>query len=263
MKRALVAAFAVAALPAFAQPSGVPGGSVATTPPPAWEATRTRVMALALDGKHQEMVTLMEPIVARYPRFADGQFWLGAAHENLGRDGMRTDPAAARRHFELAATHGRRAYDLGGGGDREAAIRGLIDLYDYALPDPATRKALILDARTRYAVEPVVHWYYAQLLIEEQRIAELPTAFGVARKALPATPPDARLSFASLLVGLAERSTAAAVRATLAAEAEAYTDDILEAHPTGSYHRQAQRLKAELAKLRQTKGGEERPPPQV
>lgn len=232
-----------------------PRAAATTAAPAEWAATRARVMALGLDGKHAEMVAVMEPVVATHPAFADGQFWLGAAHENLGRDAMRTDPAAARRHFELAATHGRRAYELGGGEDREASIRGLIDLYDDALPDPAARKALILDARSRYPAEPVVHWYFVTVLIEEQRTAELPAAFAAARKALPATP-DARLSLANLLVGLAERSAAAPVRAALTAEAESYTDDIVKAHPTGADNRRAQRLKEAIAKLRQAKGGE-------
>lgn len=242
-------------LPAQAQ---APRGATATPSPapPGWDATKAKVMALGLDGKHQEMVVLMEPIVARRPAFAEGQFWLGAAHENLGRAVMRTDPAAAKPHFETAATHLRRAYELGGGEDREASIRGLIDLYDYAMPDPVARKALVLDARTRFPAEPVVHWYFVKLLIEEQRSAELPTAFAAARKALPAAPPDTRLSLAALLVGLAERTPAGAVRTTLATEAEAYVNEILKAHPTGAYSRQAQRLKDDIAKLRQAKGPE-------
>jgi hypothetical protein len=169
---------------------------------------------------------------------------------------MRTDPALAATRFETALTYGRRAYDLGGGDDLEAVIRGLIDLHEYALPRPEAWKALILDARTRYPAEPVVHWYFAQLLIKEGRTAELPAGFKAARAALPATPPDTRLSFASLLTGLARQTASTPVRAAIAAEAEAYADETLKLHQTGSYSRRALGIKDDVARLRQAKGRE-------
>ena len=178
-------------------------------------------MELGLDGKNQEMVALLEPIVAKFPEFIDGLFWFGGAHENVGRDLMRTNPTLAAARLETAASYYRRVYDLGGGDFLEATIRGLIDLYDDALPRPETWKALILDARTRYPAEPVVHWYFAQLLIKEGRTAELPAAFKAARAALPAAPPDTRLSFASLLTGLAGRAASVPVKKAIATEAVA------------------------------------------
>lgn len=169
---------------------------------------------------------------------------------------MRTNPTLAAARLETAASYYRRVYDLGGGEYSDALIRGLIDLYDDALPQPETWKALILDARTRYPAEPVVHWYFAQLLIKESRIAELPAGFKVARAALPASPPDARLEFASLLTGLAERTASIPVKTAMAAEALAYANETLKSHPTGFYSRRAQALKDDVARLRQTKGGD-------
>ena len=248
MRLSVVGVMMAVVLPASAQTPRDQAAGAAV--PPRWEATKTRVMDLGLESKNQEMVALLEPIVAKYPTFADGLFWYGAAHENLGRDAQRSNPTLAAKHFETAATYGRRAYDLGGGENREALIRGLIDLYDYALPRPETWKALVVDARTRYPAEPVVHWYFAQLLLKEDRSAELPAAFTAARAALPVTPPDARLSFASLLVGLAERTPAVKTRSAFAVEAQAYVDETLKRHPTGSYSRRAQSIKNDLARLK-------------
>lgn len=207
-------------------------------------------MELGVDGKNQEMVALLEPIVAKFPGFVDGLFWFGGAHENVGRDLMRTSPTLAAPHLETAASYYRRVYDRGGGDLLDATIRGLIDLYDDALPRPETWKALILDARTRYPAEPVVHWYFAQLLIKEGRTADLPAGFKAARAALPATPPDARLSFASLLTGLAGRATSVPFKKVIAAEAAAYADETLKIHPTGAYSRQAQAIKDDVARLK-------------
>ena len=84
----------------------------------------------------------------------------------------------------------------------------------------------------------------------------MPAGFKVARAALPATPPDTRLSFASLLTGLSGQTSSIPVRAAIAAEAEAYADETLKLHPTGFYSRRALAIKDDVARLRQTKGGE-------
>lgn len=257
MRLAVVLMVMCLTAPGFGQSPGKPTvGTAATSRPPGWEATKARVMELGLDGKNQEMVALLEPIVAKFPGFVDGLFWLGAAHENVGRDLMRTNPTLAAARLETAASYYRRVYDLGGGEYSDALIRGLIDLYDGPLKQPATWKALILDARTRYAAEPIVHWYFAELLIREGRTAELPAGFKVARAALPAAPPDARLAFASLLTSLAEHTASIPVKTTIAAEAEAYASETLKNHPTGFYSRRAQAIKDDVARLRQTKGGD-------
>ena len=248
MRRAVIGVMLAVVLPVSAQtPPGQAGGAAV---PPGWEATKARVMQLGLDGKNQEVVTLLEPVVAKFPGFVDGLFWFGGAHENVGRDLMRTNPALAAPRLETAASYYRRVYDLGGGDYREAVIRGLIDIYDDALPRPEAWKALILDARSRFPAEPIVHWYFAQLLIKEGRTVELPAGFKAARAALPAAPPDARLSFASLLTGLAQRTASIPVRTAIAAEVRAYADETLKGHPTGSYSRQAQAIRDDLARLK-------------
>lgn len=79
--------------------------------------------------------------MAAHPRFAEGHARLGGAHESVARAVAQKDRALAGRHFELAATHLRHAFEMGGGEYPDATIRGLIDLYEYALPNPDTWKA--------------------------------------------------------------------------------------------------------------------------
>jgi hypothetical protein len=217
--------------------------------PPDWEKTSARIRELVFAGKEQEIVGIVQPLVEKYPQFAEGHFWLGSAHENMARALARTDPARALSLFETAATDLRHAFDLGGGEHRDATIRGLIDLYDYALRHPDSWKATILEAVSRFPAEPAAHWYHAQLLLRERRTGDLDGAFRTARAGLPAEPPDARLEYASLLVGLAEKNTAPDSRSKLSAEASALAVETLERHPSDRYGRRAQSIKEEAARL--------------
>jgi hypothetical protein len=191
-----------------------------TSPPPDWEQTKARIRDLQFAGEDQKVIAIVEPIVAARPRFADGQARLGGAHESLARTLARTDRALAEKHFELAATHLRQAFELGGGQYPDATIRGLIDLYDYALPRPATWKGTELDA-----------------------------AFRKARLGLPAAGP--RLDYASLLIGLAARNAQPAVRTALVREALALADDVVKKSPSDrSIRQKADAVKEEAARLR-------------
>ena len=167
--------------------------TASTVAPPGWDATTARLMDLELDGKLEERVAILGPFVVKYPLFADGHARLGGAHETVAGALMRTDPTRARARFEIAATHLRRAFELGGGNYPDATIRGLIDLYEYALPSPDKWKATVLDALERYPAQPVSHWYGLRLLLRDGRAAELGPALKSARVAVPSTPPDARV----------------------------------------------------------------------
>jgi hypothetical protein len=204
---------------------------------------------LTLVGEDLKAIAIVEPIVAAHPRFAEGHARLGGAHEGAARALARTDRALAAKHFELAATHLRHAFELGGGEYPDATIRGLIDLYEYALPQPETWKATVLDALARYPAEPVSHWYGITLLIREGRVADLDAAFRRARVALPAGEP--RLEYASLLVqGLAAKTSLPTLRAAYVREALALADDAVKANPSDRAVRQkADGVREDVARL--------------
>ena len=216
--------------------------------PPDWEKTKAQIRELTFAGEDQKVIAIVEPIVAARPRFAEGQARLGGAHESVARTLARKDPALALKHFELAATHLRHAFELGGGEYPEATIRGLIDLYDYAMPRPETWKATVLDALARYPAEPAAHWYGIQLILREGRVADLDAAFRTARVALPAAEP--RLDYASLLVGLAEKNVQPAVRSAMVREALALADEAVKKSPSDRIvRRKADAIKEDAARL--------------
>lgn len=217
-------------------------------PPPDWEKTKAQIRELTFAGEDQKVIAIVEPIVAARPLFAEGQARLGGAHESVARPLARKDPALALKHFELAATHLRHAFELGGGEYPEATIRGLVDLYDYAMPRPETWKATVLDALARYPGEPAAHWYGIQLILREGRVADLDTAFRNARVALKAVEP--RLDYASLLVGLAEKNAQPAVRSAMVREALALADAVLKTKPSDRVVlRKAENVKEDAARL--------------
>ena len=243
---AVVVALALVGPPVITAQQSAPAPRSSTVPPD-WTATFERMMELARTGKHEEWVALAEAVVAKYPGFADGHSALGGAHEDAARQLMRTDPQRARSRFEMAATHLRRAFELGGE-HPGTTIRGLIDLYDYALPSSTVWKATILDAVKRYPTVPEAHWYFLQLLLREGRIPEIDAALLSARKALPQAP-ETRLDFANLLVGLAEKASSPMVRAKFSTEALAFANEVLKTHPTGSFARRAAALKEQVSLL--------------
>lgn len=244
---------ALAVMPA-SLPAQTPAavGKTATAPagpPPDWERTKERMRELTLAGEDLKVIAIVEPIVAARPRFAEGHARLGGAHEGAARALARTDRALAGKHFELAAMHLRHAFELGGGEYPDATIRGLIDLYEYALPQPEMWKATVRDALARYPAEPVSHWYGITLLIREGHVADLDAAFRRARVALPAGEP--RLEYASLLVqGLAAKTSLPTLRAAYVREALALADDAVKANPSDrAVRRKADGIREDVARL--------------
>jgi len=218
--------------------------------PPDWEQTKAQMRDLTFAGEDAKVIAIAERIVAAHPRFADGHARLGGAHENLARSLIRTDPARAGKHFELAAGHLRHAFDLGGGEYPDATIRGLIDLYEYALPEPATWRATVREALARYPAEPAAHWYGIQLVLREGGLNDLEASFRTARAALPPAA-DPRLEYASLLVGLAERNSNPGVRAALAREALAVADAVVKKSPADRIVREkADAIREDVARLK-------------
>ena len=254
MKRfVFVAGVLLSGVVAYAQ-APTTRATASTVSPPGWDATAAQLMDLELAGKLEERVAIVEPFVVKYPLFAEGHARLGGAHETVARGLMRTDPTRARARFEIAATHLRRAFDLGGGRYPDTTIRGLIDLYEYALPSPDKWKATVLDALARYPAQPVSHWYGLQLLLRDGRAAELGPALKSARLAVPSTPSDARLELAELIVALAKKTTSTEARATLATEALAFADETLAAHPNDGLGPRVASIKEEAGRLQGKKG---------
>ncbi len=238
---------AILAGPVAAQAPSARGQGTAL---PDWERTKAQIRELTFAGQDAKVIAIAEKIVAAHPGFAEGHARLGGAHESVARAVAQKDRALAGRHFEMAATHLRHAFALGGGEYPDATIRGLIDLYDYALPNPDTWKATVLDALARYPAEPVAHWYGVQLILRDGRIAELDAAFRRARAALPPAA-DPRLEYASLLTGLAQKHARPEVRAALAREALSLVDEVVKQNPSDRIvRRKADAIKEDLAGLR-------------
>ncbi|HJR58628.1 MAG TPA: hypothetical protein VJ813_04500 [Vicinamibacterales bacterium] len=248
MKILLASLVALATLssPAQAQNRGnTTGGSAA---PADWSRTKDQIRELTFAGDDAKVIATVEPIVAKYPRFADGHARLGGAHESLARALVRTDRARATRHFEIAAKHLRQAFELGGGEYPDATIRALIDLYEYALPNPATWKATVLESIKRYPAEPAAHRYGVQLMIRESGMRDLDAAFGNARTALSSRKP--RLEYASLLVGLAREYAETDLGAALAREALSLADEALKKYPNDrTVRREAEAIREDLKRL--------------
>ena len=215
--------------PAHGQGGGAKGA--AEGPPAGWERTRKEVRDLQFAGNEIKAIAIMERIVADHPGFAEGHARLGGAHEGAARALAPTNPAAARRHFEMAATHLRHAFERGGGEYPDATIRGLIDLYEYALPDPQKWKATVREALERYPAEPAAHWYNVQLILQEDRISDLGVAFRTARAAVPPAA-DPRLEYASLLISRAEKESGSAARTLIVREALAIADEVVKNNST-------------------------------
>lgn len=212
------------------QGPAVPGPEVAAAgPPPDWEQTKDHLRELTFAGDNGKAIAIAEKLVADFPLFAEGHARLGGAHESTARELAGSNPDLALKHFDLAESHLRDAFEMGGGEYPEATIRGLIDLYDYVFLSQPKWKAAIVAALARYPGEPAAQWYGVQLVIREDRIADLDAALSKARAALTAV--EARLDYASLLLGIAEDAQPT-VKTTLIREARALADEASKKNPT-------------------------------
>ena len=97
--------------------------------PSDWDDTSEKAWRLILQGKPAEAVTLFETVIRASPNFADRHLELAQAHlavaETLKERGA-SQAAVQRRHLQTAATHYRRAIDLGS----SRAIVAMKDLVD-------------------------------------------------------------------------------------------------------------------------------------
>ena len=177
------------------------------TPPPGWSEAVQTMMDLTLDGKHQEVIALAGKWAAKYPTFVDAHLMLGGGYESLGRDLLRVkkDATSAERVklYETAASHYRRAFELGG--ERpELTIRTLIDIYgSIALNRPAEKEKVVREAVVRYPASPLAHSeLITLLLVKGEQPAAVEKAVAAARARLPKTV-DARLDVGRQLAHLA------------------------------------------------------------
>jgi tetratricopeptide (TPR) repeat protein len=220
--------------------------------PPGWSEVMSKSLDLTLAGKHTELIAIFEQWVAKYPNFVDARMMLGGAHENLGRDMLRSGVPDARaksvRHFEAAVAHFRRALELPGA-DFDA-MRVLIDVHGIVgLHRPDEYERLVHEGLKRYPAEPGAHAYLIALLAGKQAPLD-----GAVRAALAAVPKsaEARATIAGTLYHFApyDRSNAEAILRV----ALQFADEALKVDPRDKY---ALRVKAQIleeqARLR--KGG--------
>lgn len=127
----------------------------AETSPPGWRQAKSKALDLTLSGKDLEVVAVYEKFVAQYPKFAEAEFMLGAAHESAARATIRSrapDASATRAtHFDAAILHMRRGLELAG---RQAPfdwMRGFIDIHGLVgVNRPEEYERLVREAVTRY-----------------------------------------------------------------------------------------------------------------
>ncbi|HYD08423.1 MAG TPA: hypothetical protein VEC60_22010, partial [Reyranella sp.] len=107
--------------------------AAATDAPPGWRAAKDKALDLTIAGKDLDVLAIYEKFAAQHPKFAEAQFMLGAAHEQVARGAVRNklpDPVATRmKHYELAITHMRRGIDMAGAGAPFDWFRGFIDIH--------------------------------------------------------------------------------------------------------------------------------------
>jgi hypothetical protein len=182
--------------------AGRPQPSRPQTPPPGWSETKKKALDLMMAGKDLAAIAVFEKWVAVHPAFGEGYFWLGAAHEGVGRATFtsRAPDAQTTRttHFEAAALHMRRGLELAGPDTSFMELRSLIDLHGViGLNRPAEYERLVREAVARHPAEPLAHAYLLQVLATRGEPIE--AAARAARAAMP-TGPDARVALAGSLV---------------------------------------------------------------
>lgn len=229
-----------------AQPSQ--SSAAAQAPPPAgWDAVVARDMALGLDGKHHERITILEGWVRRFPDFADARLRLGGAYESLGRDliSSPTKPDAVRglTYFDRAIAEFRRGLDLGGGSMPDIAIRALVDLLTL-LRRSEERAAFVREVVTRLPEHPRAHVELARWHMESGRFAEARSALTAGHKAVPRTD-DALSNLAEGIWPDIRALPDGADQQGLSALAGSILDDALKIDPRDSYTRM---LKDEVLK---------------
>jgi hypothetical protein len=225
---------------------------VTETPPPGWREAKSQALDLTLAGKDLEVVARYEKWVARYPKFAEAHFMLGAAHESVARAtfGSRAPDALTTRakHFEAAILHLRRAFEIAKGRVPFDWMRGFIDIHGIiGVNRPAEYERLVLEAVKQYPAEPHAHAYVLELLA--QKGEPLDAAARAARAAIPPGA-DARVDLAGSLAAyvndFGRLLPASGVKALLA-EASSLVDEALTLKPGDAG---ALRVRTQIEQLR-------------
>lgn len=258
----LVFILTVSALVCVAAPPRAEGGGAAQTrqagaaesTPPGWREAKSQALDLVLKGKEQEVIALYEKWVARYPKFAEAEFMLGAAHESAARAtfGSRAPDARALRekYYEAAILHMRRGLELAGPRAPFDWMRGFIDIHGVVgVNRPAEYERLVREAAARYPADPYAQAYLLALLAQQGQ--PIDAAAAAARAAIPRTA-DARVALAGSLAefvadfarGIPAPASASPV---LLAEASALVDEALKLKPGDD---SALRTRARIEQLR-------------
>jgi hypothetical protein len=205
--------------------------------PPGWSDTLGKTLDLTIAGRHSEVVAIYEQWVARYPNFADAHGMLGGAYESLGRDALTSGASdaalTALKYFETAATHFRRAFDLGGGETPSIAIRSLVDIYGpHRLRLPEQQEAVVREALKKYSAEPRAHGEYIKLLmVKGEKPEAVDSAVRAARTVVPKAA-EPRIELAALLHQIGEEFQGAAAAPAMIGEAVSVLDEVLKANPS-------------------------------
>ena len=220
--------------------SGQAGQAPAAPVPAGWREVIERDSALGLEGRHKERIAILEGWVKRHPRFPDAHARLGGAYESVGRDllprAATPAPPEAVKYLELAATHFRRALDLGGDVNRDITIRALADLLDgpVSLRRPQERAAFVQEVTVRFPSEPRAHVERLRWQIENGKLDDAVAAFAAARAAIPPTA-DARVALVEGIWRDIAGLAAGAASSRLADQASLIIDEALKTEPDHRY----------------------------
>jgi hypothetical protein len=205
--------------------------------PPGWSDTLAKTLDLTIAGKSREVLTIYEDWVARFPDFADAHLMLGSAFENLGMEALKNrgpdSGLTALKDFETAATHFRRAFDLGGGETPSIPIRALVDIYGPSrLGLPEQQNAVVREALIKYPAEPRAHSEHIKLLmVNGEQPEAIIGALRAARTAIPKAP-ERRIEFAALLQQIGTEFAGATAAETVVSDAVTLLDEVLKTNPS-------------------------------
>jgi hypothetical protein len=184
--------------------------------------------------KNLAAVAIFEKWVAAHPEYAEGHFWLGAAHEGVARATLTSRAPDAQttrtKHFEAAVLHMRRGLERAGPDTLFMMLRALIDLHGvFGLNRPAEYERLVREAVARCPTEPLAHAYLLELLVTKGEPIE--PAARAARAAL--LNPGARVGLASALVAKVRNIDRldSALRPALLPEASRLVEEALRLKP--------------------------------
>jgi tetratricopeptide (TPR) repeat protein len=256
------------------QPASRDQGSPASVAPQGATAsfeTWDKAHQLLDQGKPEEAAAIYERILAGHPDdFEAAHLGLGNAHRKMAdaiNDRAQGASATRIQHLELAATHYRRAFDLGGPRMKARnpligpplAPSGFVELIALLGPDglnrPAEAEALARAVIKQYPADRTAHFILLDMLLDAGKYDEVDDALRTVHESIPAFPEEYRFLMGSELTTLVELKPKLPVveARKLLAEAIVLIDERLKIKPDDwdALNRKSQALRVQAIRVEQ------------